>query len=56
MLPKGLKQMLVASENLFFNEASGAAAMSPGNVGHDRAGFWQPAVKRFDSGELSVEA
>lgn len=28
MLPKGLKQMLVASENLFFNEVSGPAPFS----------------------------
>ena len=57
MLPKGLKQMLVASENLFFNEVSGAAPMSPArDVGHDRGGLWRPAVKRFNTGDLSIEA
>jgi hypothetical protein len=55
MLPKGLKQMLVASENLFFNQVSGAAPMSPGrDVESSR--FWQPVMKQFNNGELSVEA
>lgn len=53
MLPKGIKQMLVASENLFFNEVSGPALMSPSR---DREGYRWPAARRFDTGELSVEA
>jgi hypothetical protein len=55
MLPKGLKQMLVASENLFFNEVSGPAPMSPSrNVENNR--YWQPPANRFDSDHLTLEA
>jgi hypothetical protein len=55
MLPKGLKQMLLASENLFFNEVSGAAPLSAGrDVGDNR--FWPPAAKRFGAGHLRIEA
>src|SRR5579863_5605264 len=55
MLPKGLKQMLLASENLFFNEVSSAAPLSAGrSVVNNR--FWQPAANRFNTDEMSVEA
>jgi hypothetical protein len=55
MLPKGLKQMLVASENLFFNEVSGAAPLSAGrNVENNR--FLQLARKGISSDELRVGA
>ncbi|MGH7941570.1 MAG: hypothetical protein ACREE6_14400 [Limisphaerales bacterium] len=47
MLPKGLKQMLVASESLFFNEVSAAPAAAMGrNVENNRARQWLPATKR----------
>ena len=55
MLPKGLKQMLVASENLFFNEVTGPAPQSAGrNVNSNRV--WQPSAKRFDARDLGVGA
>ena len=55
MLPKGLKQMLLASENLFFNEVSSAAPLSASrSVVNNR--FWQPAANRFNTDEMSVEA
>lgn len=54
MLPKGLKQMLVASENLFFNEVSGPALQSASrDVNSDR--FWQPSAKRFEARGLGLE-
>ena len=53
ILPKGLKQMLVTSENIFFNEVNGPALQSPSrNVNNDR--FWQPSVKRFEARGLGV--
>lgn len=54
MLPKGLKQMLVASENEFFNEVSGPPLMSPSrDVGNNR--YWQPPTTRFDADHLTLE-
>jgi hypothetical protein len=52
MLPKGLKQMLVASENLFFNEVTGPAPSR--DVNSDR--FWQPSAQRFEAHGLGIEA
>jgi hypothetical protein len=52
MLPKGLKQMLVASENLFFNEVTGPAPSR--DVNSDR--FWQPSAQRFEARGLGIEA
>jgi hypothetical protein len=55
MLPKGLKQLLVASENLFFNEVSGPAPVSVGgDIGSNR--FWQPTASRFGADGLRVGA
>ena len=55
MLPKGLKQMLVASENLFFNEVTGPALQSASReVNSDR--FWQPSAERFQVRGLGVGA
>lgn len=50
MLPKGLKQLLVASENLFFNEVSGAAPQIFGReFENDRGRLWQPAPRQFQA-------
>lgn len=47
-LPKGLKQMLVASENLFFDEAGGGAAQPASNeTSHGRRRYWRPPARRF---------
>jgi hypothetical protein len=56
-LPKGLKQLLVASENLFFNEISAAVAQSMGrNVEHNRARPWQKPTRRFNTEEFGIGA
>jgi hypothetical protein len=55
MLPKGLKQMLLASENLFFNEVSGAALLGAGR-GVENNRFWQPSASQLDTGHLPVGA
>jgi hypothetical protein len=55
-LPKGLKQMLVASENLFFNEVGGPALMSPSRDScHDRERLWLPA-DRMGAVDLGIGA
>ena len=55
MLPKGLKQMLVASENLFFNEVSTAAvAGASRDVERNRVRPWQPTPKRFNTYDFKV--
>ena len=55
MLPKGLKQLLVASENLFFNEVTGPALQSASReVNSDR--FWQPSAQRFEARGMGIEA
>jgi hypothetical protein len=52
-LPKGLKQMLVASENIFFNEVTGPAPQSASrDVNSDR--FWQPSADRYQARGLGV--
>jgi len=57
MLPKGLKQLLVASENLFFNEVSGAAALGTSrDVERNRARPWQPPTRRFNTDDLRIGA
>jgi hypothetical protein len=54
-LPKGLKQMLVASENLFFNEVTGPALQSASReVYSDRS--WQASTQRFDARGLGIGA
>ena len=54
-LPKGLKQMLVASENLFFNEVSAAPAQVVSrNIEHNRARPWQPTPRRFNTLDFKV--
>lgn len=56
-LPKGLKQMLVASENIFFSEVSGAAPLaSSRGVKNDRNRLWQRLPKRFNTDQLSFGA
>ncbi|MGH8023653.1 MAG: hypothetical protein ACRED1_08735 [Limisphaerales bacterium] len=48
MLPKGLKQMLVASEDLFFDEAGGGAARPASDeTGQGRHRYWRPPTPRF---------
>jgi hypothetical protein len=42
-LPKGLKQMLVATENLFFSEVKSPAAQAGGLSKN----LWEPLQKRF---------
>jgi hypothetical protein len=45
-LPKGLKQLLVISENLFFEEAQTTwLKIEDHEAGNSR--LWQPAQKRF---------
>jgi len=56
MLPKGLKQMLVASENLFFNEVSGPAQFNTGRDGENNRQVWPAAAKGFDSNRLAIQA
>lgn len=38
-LPKGLKQLLLASENIYFSEAKAPAAREGWRKGHNK-GFW----------------
>lgn len=45
-LPKGLKQMLVASETLFFDEAHGAPARVDGHAAGP-VRMWQAPQKQF---------
>jgi hypothetical protein len=45
-LPKGLKQMLVASENLFFSEAPASPAGQAGREPANRQ-LWQPPQKQL---------
>jgi hypothetical protein len=55
MLPKGLKQLLVASENLFFNEVSGPALLSAGSdIENNR--LWQAPAPRFSADGVRVGA
>jgi hypothetical protein len=45
-LPKGLKQMLVISENLFFEEAQ-TAWLKTEDHGDGNKNLWRPAQKQF---------
>lgn len=45
-LPKGLKQLLLASENLFFSEARSPAAKGAGQKTPNRL-LWPPLPTRF---------
>jgi hypothetical protein len=45
-LPKGLKQMLVVSENLFFDEVHTASVKTDGLEAGNRH-LWQPPLKPF---------
>jgi hypothetical protein len=46
-LPKGLKQMLVVSENLFFEETHSTPAGAVREPAIFRASWWQPPQMQF---------
>jgi hypothetical protein len=53
-LPKGVKQMLVVSENLFFEEMLAAPAKALCELAAAKASWWQPPQMQFSMNGYAV--